>query len=116
MKLEPLQEKRQQLEKQALSFSKNGKADQFDVGFQKGIETSFETFTMLIEQYIRYKNEVKLLMEEQKPLWKEWIQYYEKQSDIPQSEYITRYNTWLFDYLFHQKHSKYVVGNSLFQL
>ena len=116
MKLESLQQKKQQIEKQAPSFSKESKNDSFNEGFQKGVEASFNTFITLVDQYKRYKDEVKLLMDEQKPLWKEWVQYYEKRSDIPQSEYLVRYNTWLFDYLFYQRHQESIADNSLFRM
>ena len=116
MKLESLYQKRQQIEKQVLSLSKVSAKNSFDEGFQKGVATSFETFTSLIDQYKRYKNEVKLLMEEQKSLWKEWVRYYEKQPDIDQSEYLVRYNAWLFDYLFRQRHNEHIADNSLFQM
>jgi len=116
MKLESLQQIKQQIEKQAPSLSKECKHNSFDEGFQKGVEKSFDTFMTIIDQYKHYKNDVKLLMEEQKHLWKEWVDYYEKQSDIPKSEYLIRYNAWLFDYIFYQKHHKNIIGNSLFHL
>ncbi len=116
MKLESLQQKKQEIEKQAQAFSKECKHNSFDEGFQKGVETAFDTFVNLIDQYKHYKNDVKLLMDEQAHLWKEWVQYYEKQPDIPQSEYLVRYNAWLFDYLFYQKFHKSMTGNSLFSL
>lgn len=116
MKLEPLQQKRHQIEKQVQSLSKVSKNNSFDEGYHQGIERSFDTFVSLINQYKRYKDEVKLLMEEQKPLWKEWVQYYDKQGEIPQAEYLVRYNSWLFDYLFRQRHNEHIADNSLFQM
>lgn len=116
MKLESLQQKKQEIEKLVHNYSKEGRHNSFDEGFQKGIDASFETFVTLIDQYQQYKDNVKLLMNEQKHLWEEWVQYYEKQAEIAQSEYLVRYNAWLFDYLFHQTHPSGETGNSLFSL
>ena len=116
MKLESLQQKRHEIEKQMESLSRLSKNKSFGEGYQKGVDTSFKTFISLITQYEKYKGEVKLLMEEQNTLWKEWVQFYEKQTDIPQSEYLQHYNSWLFNFLFHHKNNDFVETNSLFHI
>ena len=99
MKLEPLPQKKQQLSKQASKKVQKQQDDSFSSGYIEGVKSSFETFSHLIHQYKRYKDDVKLLMEEQKPLWKSWVSYYEKKKNISQNDYLKQYNTWLFEYI-----------------
>jgi hypothetical protein len=72
----------------------------YDKGIKKGISEAFHSFSDLIEAYLKYQNNVKLLMSEEKIIWKKWILFYEQQSNIAKSDYINIYNEWLFDYLF----------------
>jgi hypothetical protein len=102
MKLEPLPKKKQHLSKQALKKVQKQQDDSFSSGYIEGVKSSFESFSHLIHQYKRYKDDVKLLMEEQKPLWKSWVSYYEKKKNISQNDYIKQYNTWLFEYIFQE--------------
>jgi hypothetical protein len=44
---------------------------------------------------------VKLLMNEQKDVWLKFVQYYETQSDTNPSNHLSRYNNWLFEYIFY---------------
>lgn len=99
MKLEPLKNKKHQI-KQGNKQQSQMKDSTFYSGFQKGVETSFEIFESLLTLYKRYRNNVKLLMEEQQEVWKTWVAFYEKQSDITQETFLDRYNEWLFDYTF----------------
>ena len=50
--------------------------------------------------YKRYRNNIKRLLEEQKNVWKEFIVYYDSQPDMNKSDYLKKYNIWLFDYTF----------------
>jgi len=50
--------------------------------------------------YKRYRNNIKRLLEEQKNVWKEFIVYYDSQHDMNKSDYLEKYNIWLFDYAF----------------
>ena len=97
MKCESLKNKKQKLIKENQS-RKNNK--DFSNGFEEGVENSFDIFASFVELYNRYKNDVKLLMSEQKNIWKQWVDFYEKQTKIDQSNYLENYNDWLFDYLF----------------
>jgi hypothetical protein len=101
-KLESLNRIKYNLEKQITKYSKQNKDNSFDDGYQKGMQLSFETFTSLLNQYIKYKDNVKLLMKEQNETWKKWVSYYEKQNNISKSDYNQRFNTWLFDYIFNK--------------
>jgi hypothetical protein len=102
MKYEPLKNKKQKMKKDNLSFKnkKDSNRDDFYMGFEKGVDNSFDLFASFIELYKRYKNDVKLLMNEQKNIWSKWVKYYEKKSDIDTSNYLENYNNWLFDYIF----------------
>jgi hypothetical protein len=102
MKLEPLPQKKQQLSKQAKNNESKKQDEAFSSGYIEGIKSSFDTFTQLIHQYKRYKDDVKLLMEEQKPLWKSWVSYYENKNNISQNDYLQQYNSWLFNYIFQE--------------
>jgi len=96
IKYEPLKNKKQELK------GKNGKEKNkdFSLGFEKGIEDSFSLFADYIDLYKHYQNNVKILMNEQKNVWKKWVEYYEKQTNVDKSDYLDIYNTWLFNYIF----------------
>jgi hypothetical protein len=74
---------------------------EFYLGFKKGVNDSFEIFTNFVDLFKRYKNNVKLLMNEQKDVWLKFVQFYEKQSDTNKSNYLSIYNNWLFEFIFH---------------
>jgi len=74
---------------------------EFYLGYKKGVDDSFNVFTSFVDLFKRYKNNVKLLMNEQKDVWLKFVQYYETQSDTNTSNYLSIYNNWLFDYIFH---------------
>ena len=103
MKFEPLKDKKQKMMKDVLKSTDNNNNDknEFYLGFKKGIDDSFNVFASFIDLFNRYKNNVKLLMNEQKDVWLKFVQYYEAQSDINKSNYLSRYNNWLFDYIFY---------------
>lgn len=94
-KLEPLSVKEQHI------FKKNNKssADDFQKGFTQGVSEAFEEVQSSIDLFKRYENDVKLLMKEQKPVWKHWVSYYEDKK-IDQDQYLEKYNVWLFDFVF----------------
>lgn len=101
MKLESLAEIKKDLSDNGKSKkSTNGNTKDFSDGYKKGIEESFNSFSQLINQFKKYQNNVKLLMNEEKKIWKQWVTYYEKQSDISKTDYLDKYNAWLFEYLF----------------
>ena len=97
MKYEPLKDKKQKLKKNR-SSSKD--KNQFHQGFEKGVDDSFDIFDSYVGYYKRYKNNVKLLMNEQKNVWSRWVKYYESQPRVDTSNYLHKYNDWLFDYIF----------------
>ena len=100
---EPLKNKKQKMEKDILKSTDktiNDKSE-FYLGFKKGIDDSFVIFASYIDLFKRYKNNVKLLMNEQKEIWLKFVQYYENQSDMTTSNYLSKYNNWLFDYIFN---------------
>ncbi len=102
MKLQPLSMQKESLKKkQAPSQSKN-----YRDGFLEGIEESFKQFKLTIELYRKYKDNVKLLMEEQNNVWRKWVEYYEKQKNIDKDNFLQRYNDWLFSYIFDDESSK----------
>ena len=102
MKCEPLKDKKQQMIKDILkSTDKNTDESEFYLGFKKGVDDSFDTFASLVDLFKRYKNNVKLLMNEQNDVWKKFVKYYETQSDMNKSDYLNKYNNWLFDYIFY---------------
>jgi len=103
MKCEPLKNKKQKMKKDilALTDERINDRNEFHLGFEKGVDDSFEIFASFINLYKRYKNNVKLLMNEQKNVWSKWVQFYETQTDMNTSNYLVRYNNWLFEYIFY---------------
>ena len=102
MKCEPLKDKKQKMIKDILkSTDDENDENEFYLGFKKGVDDSFNTFASLVDLFKRYKNNVKLLMNEQKDVWKKFVKYYETQSDMNKSDYLNKYNSWLFDYIFY---------------
>ena len=81
MKLEPLKDKK------------------FDTPNNKTV-FSEDAITSAVGFYKRYKNNIKRLMEEQKPIWKVFISYYNDSSDFSQENHLEKYNDWLFNYTF----------------
>ena len=100
---EPLKNKKQKMEKDILKLTDKSINDksEFYQGFKKGLDDSFTLFASYVDLFNRYKNNVKLLMNEQKDIWLKFVKYYETQSDMNTSNYLTKYNNWLFDYIFH---------------
>jgi len=103
MLCEPLKNKKQKMMKDVVtSIDKNiSDESEFYLGFKKGVDDSFNVFTSYIELFKRYKNNVKLLMNEQKDVWLKFVQYYETQSDTNPLNYLSKYNNWLFNYIFY---------------
>ena len=103
MKCEPLRNKKQKMKKDILALTEHNNTERKDffVGYEKGVDDSFNEFATFFNVYKRYKNDLKLLMTEQKHIWSQWVQYYETQKDINTSNYLSRYNDWLFDYIFY---------------
>jgi len=99
MTLKSLKERKEDLIQQ-VQKQKQSEKNSYEEGMTKGISESFHSFSDLVTTYLKYQNNVKLLMSEEKQIWKKWIQYYEQQSNISKSDYIPSYNIWLFDYLF----------------
>ena len=102
MKCEPLKNKKQKMKKDFLNSTDNNVSDQseFYLGYKKGIDDSFEVFASYIDLFKRYKNNVKLLMNEQKDVWQNFVKFYETQKGLNTSNYLGKYNSWLFEYLF----------------
>ena len=100
MKYESLRNKKQKIKKDGCTSKQKNSDDKFYLGFVKGVDDSFEVFASYVEYYKGYKNDVKCLMNEQRNIWKEWVKFYEKQTDISKENYLDRYNNWLFDYIF----------------
>ena len=107
MKCEPLRNKKQKMKKDILASKDSSIKDgnELYVGYEKGVDDSFDAFASFIDLYKRYKNDLKLLMNEQKHVWSKWVQYYETQKDINTANYLNRYNDWLFDYIFNDVNS-----------
>jgi len=103
MKCEPLKDKKQKMIKDFLISNDNSIDDksEFYSGFKKGVDVSFDVFASFVDLFKTYKNNVKLLMNEQKDVWLKFVKYYETQQDINTSNYLNRYNNWLFDYIFY---------------
>ena len=103
MKCEPLKNVKQKMMKDVLASTDNNINDksEFYLGFKKGVDDSFNVFASFVDLFKRYKNNVKLLMNEQKGVWLKFVQYYETQSGTSASNYLNRYNNWLFDYIFY---------------
>jgi hypothetical protein len=96
MKYESLKNKKYKLIKTNLKKENT----EFSTGFEKGVDESFNLFVSYINLYNKYKNDVKLLMQEQKDVWKEWVKFYENQNNLNKSNYLEKYNFWLFDFIF----------------
>ena len=111
MALESLNEIKTELTKKTSILSKN-EENSFSNGYITGIEQSFFSFSSLIKKFQKYQNDVKLLMKDEKKIWKKWVSYYEQNSDISKNDYIGKYNAWLFDYLFLENEEQ--TFNSLF--
>jgi hypothetical protein len=102
MKCEPLKDKKQIILKDVLNSTENNNTEsEFNLGFKKGVNDSFDTFASFVELFKKYKNDVKLLMNEQKDVWLKFVKYYETQSDKDKSNYLKIYNNWLFEYIFY---------------
>lgn len=99
MNYEPLKHKKHHIIKQAKS-SKN-KDTQYYQGFEQGVDDSFELFASYVDLYKKYQNDVKLLMKEQQPVWKQWVKFYEKKNNVTKDDYLPLYNNWLFDHIFN---------------
>lgn len=101
MKFEPLCKKEfEVLEHPNKFLDKLNDNKDYILGFKQGIKTSFSIFQDFLDLYIRYHNNVKLLLKEQKHVWKKWVEFYEKSSDIAVSNYTQKYNNWLFSFIF----------------
>jgi len=94
MEIEPLTELKDKLKK-----DKNENTE-YQKGFKTGIDTSFEVFCKYIDCYNKYYDDIKLLLKEEKNIWKKWINYYEKQKNINKDNLLKIYNKWLFNYFF----------------
>ena len=107
MKCEPLRNKKQEMKKDILASKdySNKERNKFYLGFEKGVDNSFDVFASFFDLYKRYKNDLKSLMNEQKHIWSKWVQYYETKTDINPSNYLNRYNDWLFEYIFYDVNS-----------
>jgi len=103
MKCEPLKEKKQKIIKDIIKSTDNNvnNESEYYLGFKKGVDDSFETFASFVNLFKKYKNNVKLLMNEQNDVWKKFVNYYENQSDTNKSNYLKIYNNWLFEYIFY---------------
>ena len=103
MKCEPLKDKKEKIIIDVLKSTDNNINDksEFYLGFKKGVDNSFNVFASFVDLFKRYKNNVKLLMNEQKDVWLKFVRYYETQKDINTSNYLNIYNNWLFEYIFY---------------
>ena len=103
MKCEPLKDKKEKMMKDVLTSTDNNSNEksEFYLGFKKGVNDSFNEFASFVELFKKYKDNVKLLMNEQKDVWLKFVQYYETQSDTNTSNYLNIYNNWLFEYIFY---------------
>jgi len=110
MNCEPLKQKKQHIIKQKQKTSKETK--EFNLGFEEGVDNSFKIFASYIDMYNHYKEDVKLLMKEQKPVWKQWVSFYEKQNNVSKTDYLPLYKTWLFDYIFNDVNNEKTDGYS----
>jgi len=101
MKFDQLINKKKELNK-IINTSKNNNNnnEQYYEGLKKGVSESFNLFKSTIAFYKEYKDDVKLLMKEQNKLWLKWVDYYNSQTSINNSNYKNRYNKWLFDNIF----------------
>lgn len=99
MTLKSLKERKEDLISQAQKQKPSDK-ESYQDGIEKGIDESFHSFSDLVTTYLKYQNNVKQLMDDEKHIWKKWVQYYEQQTNISKSDYMNCFNVWLFDYLF----------------
>jgi len=116
MKCEPLKDKKEKIMRDVLTSAENKINDksEFYLGFKKGVDDSFNVFSSFVDLFKRYKNNVKLLMNEQKDVWMKFVEYYETQSDVNTSNYLSIYNNWLFEYIFYDINN--MNANDLFSL
>ena len=94
MKIEPLVKAREKL-KNNIRENKD-----FKKGFTNGVDSSFEVFKKYVDGYNRYYDDIKLLLKEEKNIWKKWVNFYEKQNNINKENLLKIYNKWLFNYFF----------------
>jgi hypothetical protein len=94
-KLEPLSVKEELIRK----MNNQSSEENFRKGFTQGVDEAFQEFENSVDLFKRYENDVKLLMKEQKPVWKNWVSFFEGKK-INQDEYLERYNVWLFEFVF----------------
>jgi predicted CopG family antitoxin len=113
MTLKSLSERKKELIHQVSKNNISNKETYLD-GMKIGIIDSFNSFSDLITQYLKYQNNVNLLMSYEKNIWQKWVNFYEKQSKISKADYIKVYNTWLFDFLFSNTFSHEEMFNSLY--
>jgi thymidylate synthase len=70
-----------------------------------------DVLSSAVQFYKRYRNNVSLLMKEQRKIWKQWIDFFETSTEGIQSQplrerhtamhaYLDAYNEWLFDISF----------------
>ena len=100
MKYDELINKKKELKKIINNSNFNNKNEKYYEGFKKGVLESVNLFNSTISFYKQYKDDVKLLMKEQNKLWLKWVDYYNGQTSIDNSNYKNRYNKWLFDNIF----------------
>jgi len=103
MKCEPLKDKKQKIMKDFLKSSDKSVDEKSELysGFKKGVDDSFDVFASFIDLFNKYKNDVNLLMNEQRDVWLKFVEYVEEQKDIDKSNYLYKYNNWLFNYIFY---------------
>ena len=103
MKCEPLKDKKQKIMNDFLKTSEDSvdEKSEFYSGFKRGVTDSFDVFASFIDLFKKYKNNVSLLMNEQRDVWLKFVKYVEDQKDIDKSNYLNRYNNWLFNYIFY---------------
>ena len=102
MKCESLIIKKQNIKKNLFKSKKKDVNDksEFYLGFKKGVEDSFNEFNSIVDMFKRYKNNIKLLMNEQRDLWLKFTKYYDNQKNCNTSNYLSIYNNWLFNFIF----------------
>ena len=93
MILEPLKDKKQKMMKDVTISKDNNENEKNDyyLGFNKGVNDSFNEFASIIDLFKKYKNNVKLLMNEQKDAWLKFIKYYENLNRLSRRGYSTRF-------------------------
>ena len=102
MKCEPLKHKKQKIMQDFLKSSDKSVDEKSELysGFKKGVDDSFDVFASYIDLFNKYKNNVSLLMNEQRDVWLKFVEYVEAQNDIDKSNYLYKYNNWLFNFIF----------------